>query len=121
MLLIKMDDEQCLLVKQRYPIGRKFWAKVRRIRPFGIFVEIDETPKDSDRCVESVGLIDIGHAALDKEGSGELPLDASQWPQEGTYINCMVCYYRENSNEHGKYIQLGLSWLGKTSQSQPDK
>ena len=56
---MKIDYEQCLLLKQRYPIGRKFWAKVRRIRPFGIFVEIDETPKDSDRCVESVGLIDM--------------------------------------------------------------
>ena len=104
----EMNDEQWLLLKQRYPIGRKFWAKVGRIKPFGIFVEINDSPKDSYKCK---GLIDIGHTALYKEGSHNLPLDTTQWPQEGMYINCMVSYYREQ----GK--QLGLSWLGKISQS----
>jgi hypothetical protein len=108
---MKMNDEQWLLLKQRYPIGRKFWAKVGRIRLFGIFVEISDSPEDSNKYI---GLIDIGHSTLYKEGSQKLPLDTTQWPQEGMYINCMVSYYREQSK------QLGLSWLGKISQSQPD-
>ena len=108
---MEMNDEQWLLLKQRYPIGCKFWAKVGRIKPFGIFVEISDSPEDSNKYI---GLIDIGHTILCKEGSQNLPLDNTQWPQEGTYINCMVSYYRE----HNK--QLGLSWLGKISQSQPD-
>ena len=108
---MKMNDEQWFLLKQRYPIGRKFWAKVGRIKPFGIFVEISDSPKDSNKYI---GLIDIGHIALYKEGSQELPLDNTQWAQEGAYINCIVSYYRE----HGK--QLGLSWLGKSSQSKPE-
>jgi hypothetical protein len=106
-----MSDEEWFLLKQRYPIGCKFWAKVGRIRPFGIFVEISDRPDDSSKFL---GLIDIGHIALYKEGSQELPLDTTQWAQEGTYIYCMVCYYREQ----GK--QLGLSWLGESSQSEPD-
>lgn len=108
---MKINDEQWFLLKQRYPIGRKFWAQAGRIRPFGIFVEISDRPDDSSKFL---GLIDIGHIALYKEGSHKLPLDRTQWAQEGTYIYCMVCYYRE----HNK--QLGLSWLGKISHSQPE-
>jgi len=89
---MKMNDEQWFLLKQQYPIGRKFWAKVVKIRPFGIFVEISDRPDDSSQFL---GLIDIGHIALYKEESQELPLDRTQWAEEATYINCMVCYYRE--------------------------
>lgn len=121
---MKLDDEQYLLLKQRYPIGHKFWAKVKIIKPFGIFVEVDDFPKDKDKRVgldRCVGLIDIGHIALYKKGSQQLPRDYTQWPKEGTYINCMVCYYRDSSNECIKYIQIGLSWLGEITQSRPDR
>ena len=58
---MKMNDEQWFLLKQRYPIGRKFWARVGRIKLFGIFVEISDSPKDSNKYI---GLIDIGHSPL---------------------------------------------------------
>ena len=48
---------------------------------------------------------------LYRDGSKELPLDASQWYQKGIYMKCMVCYYRDK----GK--QLGLSWLGEVHQN----
>ncbi len=69
---MKMNDKQWFLLKQQYPIGRKFWAKVGRIKPFGIFVETSDSPKDSSKFI---GLIDIGHIALYKEESQELPLN----------------------------------------------
>jgi hypothetical protein len=105
-----LRQQHWLLLKQQYPIGRQFWGKVGRIRPFGILVEIDDFPKDNYN--RYMGSIDIGHTILYKEGSQQLPLDFAQWFQEGTYIYCMVCYYREYDEGGG---QLGLSWLGKTT------
>ena len=61
-----------------------------------------------------MGLIDIGHTTLYKEGSEKLPFDYRQWPQKDTYVKCMVCYYRERNQ------QLGLSWLGEVSQNKPN-
>jgi hypothetical protein len=110
-----LRQQHWLLLKQQYPIGRKFWAKIGRIKPFGILVEVDNFPKDSYKYI---GSIDVGHTILYKEGSQQLPPDSAQWPQEGTYIYCMVCYYREHGNDCGS---LGLSWLGKTSKSPPDE
>lgn len=98
-----MNEEQWLILKQKYPIGYKFSAKVLKIKPFGIFVEIIERPENSS---EYLGLIDIGHTVLCKKDSQKLPLNKTQWPKEGSDINCIVSYYRE----HNK--QLGLGWLG---------
>ncbi|WP_265272381.1 hypothetical protein [Nostoc sp. KVJ3] len=119
---MKMTEEQWrplmqqhwLMLKQRYPIGCKFWAKVGQIRPFGIIVEVDDFPKDRYKYI---GTIDVGHTILYKEGSQQLPPDPAHWPQEGTCIYCMVCYYREHDNDIG---QLGLSWLGQSSQPRPE-
>jgi hypothetical protein len=58
---MNMNDEQWLLLKQRDPIGHKFWAKVNRIKSFGILIEISDLPKDSSQFL---GLIDIGHSPL---------------------------------------------------------
>lgn len=96
-----MNEEQWLILKQKYPIGYKFSAKVVKIKPFGIFVK--EIKNNSS---EYLGLIDLGHIAFCKEGSKELPLDVAQWPKVGSNIDCVVSYYRE----HNK--QLGLGWLG---------
>ncbi|QMS87465.1 hypothetical protein HUN01_07685 [Nostoc edaphicum CCNP1411] len=120
---MKMNEEQWrllrkehwLLLKQQFPIGRKFWAKVGKIKPFGIFIEVDDFPKDSYRYI---GLIHIGPIFYYKEECKPLPLDYAQWPQEGTYIYCMVYYYQEeHDNNNG---QLSLRWLGETSQSRPE-
>ena len=98
----KTNEEKWLQFKQQYQIGYKFWAKVERIRPYGIYVELKNVSENSKYS----GLIDIGHTPLYKEGSRELFLDYGRWPRKYTYRKCMVCYYRDK----GK--QLGLSWLG---------
>lgn len=110
---METNEEQWLQLKQTYPIGYKFWAKVARIRPYGIFIKLKDLAENKPKS-KYMGLIDIGHTLLYKECSKKLPLDYSQWPQKDTYINCVVCYYREKNK------QLGLSWLGEVNRSQPD-
>ncbi len=83
MLLMKMNEEQWrllmqqhwLMLKQRFPICRKFWEKVRQIRPFGIIVEVDDFQKDSYKYI---GLIHIGPIFHYTEECKPLPLDYAQ-------------------------------------------
>ena len=98
-------EEQWLLLKEKYPIGYKFSAKVVKIKPFGVFVEITERPHNS---LKLIGLINIGFGETTRcqEGSQRLPLDNSLWPKEDSDINCVVSYYCEH------YKQIGLGWLG---------
>ena len=108
----KDDKLKWLQVKEKYPVGFQFWGKVARIRPYGIFIELPDFV-DNQHQSKHMGLIDIGHTTLYKEGSFLLPLDYSNWPHKCTYVKCMVCYYRERNQ------QLGLSWLGEVSPNKP--
>ena len=111
--MIKTNEEQWSQIKEKYPIGFQFWGKVAKIRPYGVFIKLQVFLENNHQS-QHMGLIDIGHTNLYKEGSFLLPLDYSNWPQKGTYIKCIVCYYRERNK------QLGLSWLRELSQNKPD-
>lgn len=105
-----MKDCKWRLLKERYPIGHIFWARISNIKPFGIFLELENIQNDSYRYL---GVVDIGHAYLCPEICKILPLERSKWPSKGIYINCIVCYYRERNR------QLGLGWLGDSSNLKP--
>jgi len=107
-----LRKQHWLLLKQQFPLGRKFWGKVGQIRPFGIFVEVDDFPKNTCKYI---GLIHIGPIFQYKEVCKPLPLDYDQWPQEGMYIYCIVSYHQESQDNNNG--QLCLRWLGKANQS----
>lgn len=98
----EISNKEWSIFTQQYPIGYKFSAKVLKVKPFGIFVEIKKRPKDP-----YAALIDIGHSNVCHQYGGKrLPLDYTQWHKKGQKINCVVSYYHEHNR------QLGLCWLG---------
>ncbi len=112
-----LREKHWQMLKQQYPIGRKFWGKVWKVEPFGLLIEVDDFPKESYK--HTVGVIDVGHEIffkknayswVHKEGYTELDRDdQTLWPQKGDYIFCAVCYYRDYTTSG----QLGLAWLGR--------
>ena len=121
---LDLREKHWQMLKEQYPIGCKFWGKVWKTEPFGILVESDNFPKESYK--NAIGAIDVGHHLFFKEdayswvhqeGCKELPRDSDFWPSKGSYIYCIVCYYRD----HGDDGQLGLAWLGEVSETHPNE
>jgi hypothetical protein len=101
-----MSNSKWLSIKEQYPIGYKFKGKVFKIRPYAIFIKLDNIENNGFRYS---GLIDIGHSSSCPENCKRLPFDYSEWPKENTYVDCMVSSYRDQARE------LGLCWLGNGS------
>ncbi len=82
------------ILKDNFPVGRKFYGTVIRIEPFGVFVNIGYEIIDGYKLS---GIIDIiTRSDDDSEG---LPMDYSLWPILGQQVYCKVLAYREAPKE----------------------
>ena len=93
-----MEDKKWLSIKAIYPIGYEFRGQVTRIKPFGIFIKLDDIPSYASKYSS---LIDIGHNIICPKDCKILPLDYSKWPDKNDYIDCLVCYYRDYNRQVG--------------------
>ncbi|MGL5792790.1 MAG: hypothetical protein ACRC06_00005 [Waterburya sp.] len=89
-----MSNSNWLLIKEQYPIGYKFKGKVFRVRPYGIFIKLDNIENNNNKYL---GIINVGHSAWCPEDCKRLPLDYSKCPKENTYLDCMVWYYSDHN------------------------
>ena len=87
-------DKQWEKLKQKLPIGHKFYAEVISVKPFGVFVYVGYQVIDGYKLS---GIIDIA-TKPDYDSSG-LSTDTSMWPQVGQRIHCKVIAYREHNRE----------------------
>ena len=69
-----ITEEQWLAIKQSYPIGYKFSAKVCMTKLFGIFVTIE---RSHPGCL---GLIEIVRSSRFRDLTRDLPFDYSKRP-----------------------------------------
>ncbi|OUL20676.1 hypothetical protein [Nostoc sp. 106C] len=87
-------DKQWENLKQKFPIGYKFYGEITKVKPFGIFVYLGYQVIDGYKLS---GIIDIV-TKPDCDSSG-LPTDTSLWPQVGQRVHCKVIAYRECNKE----------------------